>query len=60
MNTPKGKWRKARQSGGQGDACVELARVTHGIGVRDSKNPAAGHLVLTTHTFRTLLTSLKR
>lgn len=60
MNTPNGKWRKARQSGDQGDACVELARVTHGIGVRDSKNPAAGHLTLTPHAFSTLLTCLKR
>ncbi|TDD68856.1 DUF397 domain-containing protein [Actinomadura darangshiensis] len=54
------KWRKSERSGDQGDACVELAHVPNGVGVRDSKNPAAGHLTLTPHAFRTLLTNLKR
>jgi hypothetical protein len=60
MKTTKFKWRKARQSGDQGDACVELARVAHGIAVRDSKNPAAGHLTLTPRAFGTLLANLRR
>ncbi|WP_433227549.1 DUF397 domain-containing protein [Actinomadura formosensis] len=58
MRTPT--WRKARRSGGQGDACVELAPLPNGIGVRDSKAPDAGHLTLTPPAFHTLLKNLKR
>lgn len=53
------KWRKARRSGGQGDACVEVARFPGGIGIRDSKAPDAGHFTLTPHAFHTLLNNLK-
>ncbi|MEU9868516.1 DUF397 domain-containing protein [Actinomadura sp. NPDC048021] len=49
------KWRKARRSEAQGDACVELARLPGGIGVRDSKAPDAGHLTLSRETFRKLV-----
>ncbi|GAA2303653.1 hypothetical protein GCM10010402_73410 [Actinomadura luteofluorescens] len=49
------KWRKARRSEAQGDACVELARLPGGIGVRDSKAPDAGHLALSRETFRKLV-----
>ncbi|MEU5992522.1 DUF397 domain-containing protein [Spirillospora sp. NPDC047418] len=56
----KDDWRKAWQSGDQGDACVELARIADGIAVRDSKNPAAGHLTLTPRAFGTLLANLRR
>ncbi|TDC85871.1 DUF397 domain-containing protein [Actinomadura sp. 7K507] len=53
-------WRKARQSGDQGDACVEVARFPEAVAVRDSKDPDAGHLTLTPDTFRALLTDLRR
>ncbi|NED52287.1 DUF397 domain-containing protein, partial [Micromonospora aurantiaca] len=32
------KWRKAQQSGDQGDACVEVARFPEAVAVRDSKD----------------------
>lgn len=40
-------WRKSSRSGGGGggDNCVEVAFVSAAVGVRDSKNVAAGHLV---------------
>jgi hypothetical protein len=53
------KWRKARQSGGQGDACVEVARFPEAVAVRDSKNPDGPKLLLTPHTFQTILNNLK-
>ncbi|WP_199444007.1 DUF397 domain-containing protein [Umezawaea beigongshangensis] len=38
-------WRKSSRSGqGNNDACVEVAVTRDGVGVRDSKNPAAGLL----------------
>ncbi|MFF5263986.1 DUF397 domain-containing protein [Actinomadura viridis] len=53
-------WRKSSHSGTQEDACVELADLTTGIGVRDSKAPNAGHLTLTPHAFTHLINQIKR
>ncbi|WP_084339031.1 DUF397 domain-containing protein [Actinomadura oligospora] len=39
-------WRKASRSGPEQGACVELAGLVGAVGVRDSKNPGAGHLRL--------------
>jgi len=50
------EWRKSSHSGGVNDqACVELARLAEGIGIRDSKNPAGGHLSLSPARFAALL-----
>lgn len=38
-----GPWRKSSRSADQGN-CVELAYTTTSGAVRDSKNPAGGHL----------------
>jgi hypothetical protein len=55
------EWRKSSRSGGvNDDACVEVARLSGGIGVRDSKDPGAGHLALTRTEFVGLLTQVKR
>lgn len=56
-------WRKSSHSGGQNGGmsdCVEVAALRHCIGVRDSKNPGAGHLPLTPAAFAALVTRLKR
>ncbi|WUI00819.1 DUF397 domain-containing protein [Spirillospora sp. NBC_00431] len=53
------KWRKARQSGDQGGACVEVARFPEAVAVRDSKDPNGPKLLLTPHTFHTILNNLK-
>ncbi|ROO87351.1 uncharacterized protein DUF397 [Actinocorallia herbida] len=48
-------WRKSSYSTtGNDEICVELARVSSGIGVRDSKNPEAGPLTLTARQFASL------
>lgn len=54
------KWRKARRSGDQGDACVEVARFPETVAVRDSKDPSGPKLQLTPETFRTILNDLKQ
>ncbi|GAA0237282.1 DUF397 domain-containing protein [Actinomadura nitritigenes] len=54
-------WRKSSHSGQGGTGeCVELARLSHGVAVRDSKNPQAGHLELPHRTFAALLDQLRR
>ncbi|MEV4252148.1 DUF397 domain-containing protein [Spirillospora sp. NPDC049652] len=39
-------WRKASYSGTEQGDCVELADLTSGVGLRDSKAPEAGYLSL--------------
>ncbi|XRQ05151.1 DUF397 domain-containing protein [Actinomadura welshii] len=53
------KWRKARRSSDQGDACVEVARFPEAIAVRDSKNPDGPKLLLAPDAFRAILGHLK-
>lgn len=52
-------WRKSSYSDETGGQCVELASLSHGVAVRDSKNPEAGHLELPHSTFVVLLDHLK-
>jgi hypothetical protein len=52
-------WCKSRRSSEQGGNCVELARVSDTIGVRDSKHPLSDHLTITTRAFSRLITDLK-
>lgn len=53
-------WRKARRSNDQGGSCVELAALTEGVGVRDSKDADGPELHLDHRAFRALLTDLKQ
>ena len=55
---PHSRWRKSSYSGSHEGDCVEIADLNGHIGIRDSKNPAAGHLTLTRQAFTTLLTHL--
>ncbi|RKS77111.1 uncharacterized protein DUF397 [Actinomadura pelletieri DSM 43383] len=57
------QWRKSSYSGSANDdVCVEVGRLTSGasVGVRDSKNPEAGHLTLTVVQFAALVEQIKR
>ncbi|TDD30542.1 DUF397 domain-containing protein [Actinomadura sp. KC06] len=54
MSTPA--WRKSSHSSdGTSGQCVEIAGLSGVVGVRDSKDPEAGHLELTPNAFRKLL-----
>ncbi|TDE25125.1 DUF397 domain-containing protein [Actinomadura sp. 6K520] len=52
-------WRKSSKSTTQGGECVEIAALTRSVGVRDSKNPQAGHLTLSRESFATLVQRIK-
>jgi hypothetical protein len=52
-------WRKSRRSDTQGNACVEVASLPGAVGLRDSKNPGAGHLALTPVAFGALTGRIK-
>ncbi|WP_339154935.1 DUF397 domain-containing protein [Actinomadura luteofluorescens] len=57
------QWRKSSYSGGVNDEhCVELARLASeaGVGVRDSKDPNGGNLVLSVTRFASLIEQLKQ
>ncbi|WNV90625.1 DUF397 domain-containing protein [Umezawaea sp. Da 62-37] len=40
-----GQWHRSSHSGGNSN-CVEVARASDVVGIRDSKNPEAGHLTV--------------
>ena len=56
-------WRKSSHSGGGGSGgqdCVEVARLSGRIGIRDSKAPYAGHLSVSRAAFAHLVARTKR
>lgn len=59
MSSRSPQWRKSsRSSGGTGN-CVEVARPGAGAALRDSKNPAAGHLDLAQAAWASFLVTVK-
>jgi hypothetical protein len=44
-------WRKSSHSSSQGGDCVEIARLTNTVGIRDSKAPQKEHLELNPPVF---------
>ncbi|MGI5415828.1 DUF397 domain-containing protein [Actinomadura luteofluorescens] len=54
------QWRKSSHSGGNGGECVEVADLGGVVGLRDSKDPAGGHLAVTPECFKGLIAELKR
>jgi hypothetical protein len=52
-------WRKSSRSGGESGQCVEVAEASGFVGVRDSKNPGDGHLVLDRAAVSALLAQVK-
>ncbi|MFA1545730.1 DUF397 domain-containing protein [Actinomadura chokoriensis] len=61
MNTPEqlqARWRKSTHSGAVENECIEVADLNGHVGIRDSKNPTAGHLSLTRQDFAAILNHL--
>lgn len=52
-------WRKSSRSNGHGNECVEIASLTSGAALRDSKAPNAGALLLTPRTWQGFLTAVR-
>ncbi|MBA9007931.1 DUF397 domain-containing protein [Thermomonospora cellulosilytica] len=52
-------WRKSSYSGPNEPECVEVAALPTGVGLRDSKNPGAGHLAVSTQGFAALVRRIK-
>jgi hypothetical protein len=53
-------WRKSSRSGGNGGDCVELAVLGGGKrGIRDSKDPGLGHLILSRAALQALVAEVK-
>ena len=60
MDLTHAEWRKSRRSGGNGGACVEVARRLPGVvAVRDSKNPEGPKLTLTPAGWRSFTASVQ-
>jgi len=53
-------WRKSSRSVTQEGECVEVTSTDQHVGVRDSKNPAAGHLAIRSRAWQTFITGLKQ
>jgi hypothetical protein len=54
-------WRKASYSTTNGGGCVEVAQFpASAVGVRDSKNPDDGHLLVPAHEWSAFIQGLKR
>jgi hypothetical protein len=51
-------WRKSSYSGGQNNNCVEVATAAQEVGIRDSKDRAAGQLTMKTSMFAALVERL--
>ncbi|MBW8482327.1 DUF397 domain-containing protein [Actinomadura parmotrematis] len=51
-------WRKSSRSA-EGTNCIELARLSEGTGLRDSKAPNAGHLTLDRPSLASLVKTVK-
>jgi capsid protein len=52
-------WRKSSYSDSYGSNCVELAELGTAVGMRDSKNPDGGFLVLRKTVLRQLASQMR-
>ena len=54
------RWRKSSYSGPTGGDCVEVAKSSSGVAVRDSKHPDFSQLTLSRAVFGELVRELRR
>lgn len=57
--SPQAAWRKSSRSHGDSGDCVEVAAVSGMVGIRDTKNRAAGRLHIGRREFAALLNEVK-
>ncbi|GAA4961002.1 hypothetical protein GCM10023205_25520 [Yinghuangia aomiensis] len=57
---PHAPWFKSSYSGSNNDNCVEVAGLTTGVGVRDSKDLAKGHLVVSRDAWGSVIEAVAR
>ena len=60
MDMTRAIWRTSAHSTGGGNNCVQIADLTAGVGVRDSKNPDGPALVLPRAAWRSLVEQTKK
>ncbi|NEA29613.1 DUF397 domain-containing protein [Actinomadura bangladeshensis] len=53
------QWRKSSYSGGQSGQCVEVARASGLVGVRDSKDPEGWRIAMERAAFGDLVAKVK-
>ncbi|TDC66948.1 DUF397 domain-containing protein [Actinomadura sp. GC306] len=59
MDLSTAAWRKSSRSSNNGGNCIEVARISGIVAIRDSKNPHGPKLHLSPHDFRCLTRALK-
>jgi hypothetical protein len=52
-------WRKSSHSSTNGGECVELAVISHEIGIRDSKNPNGPRLIIPPAAFQRFVNEIR-
>jgi hypothetical protein len=59
METLIDPWRKSSWSGGSNGGCVEVARTSERVLIRDTTNRAAGHIDVTPEAWQEFLATLR-
>lgn len=59
VNLTNATWRKASRSTSNGGQCVEVARVSGTVAIRDSKDPHGPKLLITPQALRHLARTIK-
>jgi Domain of unknown function (DUF397) len=60
MDLNRAQWRRSSRSGGNGGACVEVARNVRGVvAIRDSKDPDGPKLVTSPAAWQAFMASVK-
>ncbi|MFI6686633.1 DUF397 domain-containing protein [Streptomyces sp. NPDC050485] len=56
---PEGAWFKSSYSGAEGNSCIEIAPLTSGIGIRDSKDKEGPALVVSAETWAAFVSPMR-
>lgn len=59
METLIDPWRKSSWSGGSNGGCVEVARTSDSVLIRDTTNRAAGHIDVTPEAWQAFIGTLR-